>query len=364
MSFSFTNIRYINLHMKIFSFLILVFSMVQSYSVEAAKPDEVSSRITCLTSKCHSGMSEPQFLHSPIKAKGCIVCHQIVGHTEKSKKLSAAHPSISLDMGKDQKSTCIKCHVEWNKKFLKKKYAHSAIEKRGCTGCHSPHGSDNAKLLKVKDGNQELCLSCHKKNENWEKGDKDNAHKSMNVKSKCLNCHEIHSSNFPKLLQLEPPALCVKCHDEIMVLKEKGSLHTPVKNGQCLKCHSPHYSAKENMLDKTYDPDTYVASVEKSFELCFSCHSPLRTTKFRNGEKNLHELHVLNKGKDKQRGCSTCHEVHGGAQAMQIRSNFAYKKMSLPIAFQAEMNGGNCTTACHGKKEYDRVSPIVNKEGR
>jgi predicted CXXCH cytochrome family protein len=161
--------------MKLFCFLFFIFSMVQSYSAED------SSRITCLTSKCHSSISETQFLHSPIKAKGCIVCHQMISDSEKNKKLSADHPSVSLDMGKNQAALCLKCHVEWGRKFQAKKYIHSAIAQKGCTACHNPHGSDNSKLLKNKEFTQELCLGCHKKNENWEKGDKDNIHRAINA---------------------------------------------------------------------------------------------------------------------------------------------------------------------------------------
>jgi predicted CXXCH cytochrome family protein len=312
-------------------------------------------------------LSEQKYLHSPLKAKGCVLCHQLVIDSLKSKKLSVKHPSVAIDMGKDQASLCLKCHVEWGRKFKAKSFAHTAIAKIGCTGCHNPHSSDNAKLLKNKNFNQELCLGCHKKNENWEKGDKDTLHRGINVKNKCLNCHEIHSANQPKLLQDKPVELCLKCHEEIMATKAKGSLHTPVKNGECLKCHSPHYGAKENLLDKTYDPDTYVKSVEASFQLCFSCHTPFKNTGFRNGNKNLHELHILNKEKSKdgkERGCIVCHAVHGSKQPLQIQSSFTYKKMTLPLVFEKQTNGGNCTTACHGKKEYDRVSPVTNKEGR
>jgi predicted CXXCH cytochrome family protein len=262
----------------------------------------------------------------------------------------------------------LKCHVEWGRTFKAKQVAHSAIAQKGCTGCHNPHGSDNAKLLKNKEMTQELCLTCHKKNENWEKGEKDTVHRAINVKSKCLNCHEIHSGNLPKLLKAQPAALCAKCHEEITANKDKGSLHTPVRNGDCLKCHSPHYAPQENLLNKTYESESYVKSSEKSFQLCFSCHSPFRTTKFRNGENNLHSLHVLNKdlnlNKDKERGCAICHEVHGSTQELQIRTSFTYKKIKLPIDFKKLENGGTCTTACHGKKDYDRITAVLNKEGR
>lgn len=344
--------------MKFFCFLLLQLFVTSSYSALN------STRITCLTSKCHSDMNEVKFLHSPIKAKGCIVCHPFVPASQKSTKLSTAHPNVAVNMENNQSEVCLKCHVEWGNNFKAKKYAHSAIAQKGCISCHNPHGSDNPKLLRNKNVSQELCLSCHKKNVNWENGDKKIIHPALNFKNKCLNCHEIHSSHQPNLLKETPSTLCLSCHKEIIQTKDKGSLHTPVKNGECLQCHFPHYSKMEKLLDKTYEPATYVFSTEKSFQLCFKCHSPLQTTNFRNGEKNLHVLHVLSKFNNNERGCATCHDPHGSTQEMQIRNNFSYKNNLLPIIFQKQTNGGNCTTACHGKKDYDRLTPFQNKEGR
>ena len=34
--------------------------------------------------------------------------------------------------------------------------------REGCASCHNPHGSVNAKLLTIRDGN--LCLRCHAQN--------------------------------------------------------------------------------------------------------------------------------------------------------------------------------------------------------
>ena len=341
-------------------FFLLFFLILISQTSFAESP----TRVTCLTSKCHTGMSETKFLHSPIQANGCVVCHQLLGPLEKNKKLPTAHPNIALDMGKNQAILCLKCHVEWGKSFNEKAHPHSAISKFGCTSCHNPHGADNKKLLKKTEFKQELCLSCHKKDDNWEKGKKENIHRAINVENKCLNCHEIHASNKPKLLKAEPAVLCIGCHKYTTEIKANGSLHTPVKKGECLKCHSPHFGVYKNLLDKNYQADTYVPNAAESFQLCFSCHDPMKTTKFRNGEKNLHDLHVLNKAKGSDRGCSTCHSVHGANQEMQIANSFSYKTLSLPIIFIKQTNGGNCTTACHGLKNYDRINPVTNKEGR
>jgi predicted CXXCH cytochrome family protein len=159
--------------------------------------------------------------------------------------------------------------------------------------------------------------------------------------------------------------LCLACHEDVTTTTDQTLLHTPVRNGECLKCHSPHYSSKENMLSKNFEnEDGYVKNVESSFELCLSCHTPMKESKFRNGEKNLHETHIKAKFNDKERGCVVCHEVHKSTQHMLIRTKFTYKGFTVPIKFTQVPNGGTCMTACHSTKGYDRVTPVVNKEGR
>ncbi len=51
--------------------------------------------------------------------------------------------------------TCLKCHSQQGGPFV---FEHEGV-RDGCVACHSPHGSANAKMLKVR--NQNLCLQCH-----------------------------------------------------------------------------------------------------------------------------------------------------------------------------------------------------------
>ncbi len=50
---------------------------------------------------------------------------------------------------------CLRCHPSERGPFV---FEHEAM-REGCITCHNPHGSINAKLLKVRDAN--LCLRCH-----------------------------------------------------------------------------------------------------------------------------------------------------------------------------------------------------------
>jgi predicted CXXCH cytochrome family protein len=50
---------------------------------------------------------------------------------------------------------CLRCHQDQRGPYV---FEHEAL-REGCTTCHNPHGSINAKLLTERDSN--LCLKCH-----------------------------------------------------------------------------------------------------------------------------------------------------------------------------------------------------------
>jgi predicted CXXCH cytochrome family protein len=54
-----------------------------------------------------------------------------------------------------QNEACIRCHPAQRGPYV---FEHEAM-REGCTTCHTPHGSVNAKLLTVRDAN--LCFKCH-----------------------------------------------------------------------------------------------------------------------------------------------------------------------------------------------------------
>jgi hypothetical protein len=101
------------------------------------------------------------------------------------------------------------------------------------------------------------------------------------------------------------------------------------------------------------------------YALCFQCHNNEIATKeftdtltgFRNGNLNLHYLHV---NSEKGRSCKACHEIHAGNQEKHIAREVPYGKSNwmLPVKFTKTESGGTCVTGCHKEKPYDREEPV------
>ena len=56
---------------------------------------------------------------------------------------------------RSENETCLQCHPAQRGPFV---FEHEAM-REGCTTCHQPHGTIQAKMLTVRDAN--LCLKCH-----------------------------------------------------------------------------------------------------------------------------------------------------------------------------------------------------------
>jgi predicted CXXCH cytochrome family protein len=95
----------------------------------------------------HAEFNLPQH-HPVIEGKmNCVQCHDPHG-------FDIFKPSRGLAMARLNES-CAPCHREQSKPFV---YEHEAL-REGCTVCHQPHGSINAKMLVEPDSN--LCIKCH-----------------------------------------------------------------------------------------------------------------------------------------------------------------------------------------------------------
>ncbi len=347
----------------------------------SSKPGKlIEKKITDLCYRCHKVRYGNKFNHKPVKQGRCLDCHD-------------PHQSNlnNLLKGKSVNDLCLKCHKPGNKKKIKKivnmkgAYKHKPAEK-SCVECHEPHSAGFKKLLKD-DGKMNLCLDCHSKLEKhvdmkkWIKDVKYKHGAITDSKRKCLECHNPHSTNHKGILRKQQVKMCLSCHNKVVKsdedgyelmnmaehLKKNPNWHKPIKDvkkeGGCAACHNPHGSNHFSILRRSYTTDFYadIAKVKKDF-ICFKCHEVKKitdkmtasdkVTKFRDGEVNLHFLHVNNK---KGRACRVCHDEHASKYPHLLRRYTEFGGIKFPLRYVGTKTGGSCQPACHKKYEYDRV---------
>jgi predicted CXXCH cytochrome family protein len=305
-------------------------------------------------------------LHTPFADGDCSLCHQ-------NKDPKAPGPLL-----KAANEICLECHEDFGP-IMSRKFSHVAA-KESCVNCHNPHNARFSHLLVDDIG--PLCLSCHTdmKSVTTEAKVKHDA----TVKDKaCINCHNSHGANVEHLLIGLPYDLCVTCHGQDGVkdhagqeltnfkklLAENPEHHGPVVDKDCSACHNPHGAEHFRLLSWEYPSQFYSPYDPKLYALCFECHEESACedpqtktlTLFRNGDVNLHYLHV-NKA-ERGRTCRACHEVHAAKQTHQMRDGVPYgsKGWILKINYTKTPFGGTCAKTCHDTKSYTNriTSPIT-----
>ena len=300
---------------------------------------------------------KPVSAHAPFMDGDCSLCHQ---HKDRNDPGAIIKPVNAL---------CLDCHDDFAK-VMARKSTHEAA-RVSCISCHNPHNSRQPKLLVAESG--ALCLSCHSAISNLVTNAKVK-HDALSVDAKCVNCHNPHAANVEHLLTRLPFDICVGCHGQDGVkdhdgkvltnmkklLAENPKQHGPVADKDCSACHTPHGGDNFRLLTKVYPAEFYSPYEPKLYSLCFDCHEesivkdPKTTTltKFRNGDQNLHYLHV---NKDERgRTCRACHEVHASKQAHQIREAVPYGHTGymLKVNFTQTPTGGMCAQTCHVTRSY------------
>lgn len=295
--------------------------------------------------QCHDKVNfNKEFVHGPVGVGDCNACHN--PHASANEK--------QLNFPKEE--LCFQCHKEYQG-MMNKRHIHPPVEE-DCTNCHNPHANDS-KFLLPKDM-PDLCYGCHEefidfanveyKHEPVESGD-------------CTKCHDVHASDNPRMF-LKPQAnLCFSCHEEMgEYVSESTNLHGPVKEGDCNACHNPHGSNNFRILRKYFPEEFYMPYSTENYAICFQCHNQTialdkktkTLTDFRDGERNLHFVHV---NKDvKGRSCKACHQVHASTQDKHIRTSVPFGKINweLPVTYTKFEDGGKCVVGCHSPKEYHR----------
>lgn len=200
-------------------------------STKIFNPADASSKeVDARCQTCHAG-DHPNFDRSPhAKANvSCISCHDIHQSKDEETLLKAPQPRLcyqchadtkaafnmpfhhpvnegtvtcsdchdvhgsfgdnNLRSTADQNAICTKCHADTRGPFV---YEHLVVKGEGCMACHTPHGTQNARLLNMPNIN-ELCEQCHNA---LAQGAVHGISNGTLVMSPCTSCHsQIHGSN-------------------------------------------------------------------------------------------------------------------------------------------------------------------------
>ena len=322
----------------------------------------------CLT--CHDQAEDmsKRFVHGPVALGACIMCHE--AHT-------SDHENLLI---KNSRELCVACHTEIDQSRDKAGYNHQPVED-DCRLCHDAHASDVRGQLHTPA--PELCFGCHADvQDGLENGV--SVHGALTQEGGCLICHSAHHSPEPALQRMSQPESCLACHDGSIerehglpatnmkaLLADNPSHHGPIREGDCSACHRPHTSDHARLLNKSYPPEFYAPFDEERYELCFECHVPdlvldesgTGLTEFRDGDQNLHFVHVQNRGRGNS--CSTCHAVHGSNQGHHIARSVFYSGSAwkMKLEYTPKAKGGTCTTDCHEEIPYSRDAPdLIDEE--
>jgi predicted CXXCH cytochrome family protein len=326
---------------------------------------ENSVHATC--NRCHEDITHGRtFLHTPVKEGACDSCHP--PHASRFPKL--------LDrIGPD---LCLTCHESFNASLTNAKFTHKALEK-GCEHCHDPHGSKFAMSTTQPAGEQ--CAGCHEKLVTTAMAAR-YPHSPVRNDRGCLTCHTPHGGNLAKLVSDLPEKLCMSCHAKeqkaaggrtvaaVADLMSPGTRHGGIKDGSCAGCHASHGGDRQLFLSKNYSTLFYQHFAASNYELCFGCHdaglvtdgATTKRTTFRNGDRNLHSLHVRDT-KERGENCRDCHQTHAAANERLMRDGIVFGSWRLPLRFQKTATGGSCYPGCHPRYGYDRDRPVRNVPG-
>lgn len=263
-------------------------------------------------SDCHTGLLKNRTLHAPA-SESCDNCHQV------DIKEHAENGVMGLNLSDKVPALCFICHDGLQMDMDSLPNVHQAVKsEKSCMVCHSPHSSEGESLL-ISD-QKKLCLSCHNRDVGT------TGAKMVNIKRLLANARVIHS---------------------------------PVESDGCVVCHKPHSSSENYLLNEAFPIGNYAAGLKRNFALCWECHDSdlleaartTSSTNFRNGDRNLHFVHM--NGKD-SKSCVMCHNVHASNNEHLIEDRVGFGEWGLPIKFVPGEKGGSCFPGCHAQKSYTR----------
>jgi predicted CXXCH cytochrome family protein len=314
---------------------------------------------------CHGDVTANlPVLHGPVAAGECSACHR---------PHASPQPKLLPRAGRD---LCLGCHATLQRRLSAVRNLHGPAA-GDCTTCHRPHGAEYRMMLCGEP--RQLCEGCHAPVAALI-ASSTVKHQAVSSGSACANCHDPHGSDHYALMLKDMADVCLACHDRPIEMPDGSRLsdmravlaaanpHGPVAQGNCAACHQVHGGSKFRLLAREYPAEFYAPFREENYDLCFACHQRQlasdpqtdQLTDFRNGDQNLHYVHVNRDNRG--RTCRACHESHGTNQPKHIRDDISYGSggWKMPIKFAKTETGGRCSPGCHQSFAYDRKTPVVN----
>ena len=195
---------------------------------------------TCLS--CHTKSSHADFEGGMHAARNlsCATCHSV--HAPKSERAQLKTVTAV--------ETCQTCHKQEAMKVKKSGHMPVREGKMDCVTCHSPHGSNNVRMLKTGNTLNEMCASCHAEKRGpflW-----DHAAGREN----CATCHDPHGSNHDRMLVAKDPMLCQRCHISsrhpatIYDATQIAAASNRAVGRSCVNCHSQIHGTNHPAGDK------------------------------------------------------------------------------------------------------------------
>lgn len=339
----------------------------------------VKKEIKDICYECHKTRYTQKFDHLPVKDGRCVACHD--PHQSDTKMLLKAENVNALCLNCHERGSTYKEKAKKQLITMKASVQHKPATK-SCLECHDPHTAEHKSLLHL-DAKMDLCLDCHDDISDTVKhaGYKHGA--VTESKKRCLECHDPHATDHKNILKKDPVSLCLNCHDKELKAGEDGGMlmnmkehlkqnpnwHKPIKDvknrGGCSACHASHGSDNFSILRQSFTKNFYDNFDNKEF-FCFKCHEQKKITmqyigpedanitSFRDGDVNLHHLHVNDR---KGRSCRACHDEHASKYSHLIRDYTDFSGIKYPLRYVETPNGGSCAPACHKKFAYDRIDP-------
>lgn len=224
---------------------------------------------------------------------------------------------------------------------------------QGCESCHGPgsehvaNGGDKTKIFTFKDVKAEEitrnCLTCHSTNLEHQNFTR-SAHNKAGVS--CTSCHAIHQpAEAQKLLVQKSPNLCFSCHNETRADFNKPYRHRVLEGYvTCSDCHNVHGTTLPRQVRGGTAQDSG----------CFKCHADKRGP------------FVFEHEPVRVEGCSTCHTPHGSTNPRlltrsRVNSMCLECHQAIPAGPHPQNTKSQACTLCHSQIHGSNVSEVFFK---